>query len=124
VVSKRSGTGGVAGGSATPSDDQIPQVTPRDLHPTSDIRFVMVELGKLTSTTSRLVADVEKLDTHIQKLNGAFNWAKGFAIAAVVLVPLCAGIIWWLIGGELTQIRDKLYSLPPPAQTQIQQQHP
>ena len=76
--------------SSTPSD--YPQSTPRDLHPTSDIRFVMVEVGKLTASVDRLIADVksqgEKVDAirhQVTFIKGAM-WTIGALIAVLTLL--------------------------------------
>lgn len=74
------------GSNQTPSN--FPDVvTPRDLHATSDIRFVMLEIGKLTSSVDRLIADVksqgDKIDTirhHVSFIKGA-AWVIGILIA-------------------------------------------
>ena len=96
-----------------PGEGDFPAVSPRDLHPTSDIRFVMVEVSKLTTKVERLISDVEKIDDQLDKLRHVYSRIQGFIIAAIVLVPICAGLVWWLIGGELTGIRNALQHLPP-----------
>jgi hypothetical protein len=80
------------------------------------------EIKSLCTKTDRLIKDVETLDGHVGKLNNAFNRAWGFGIAAVILIPLAATLIWWLIGGEITHIRDKLDTLSAPA-AQSQNDH-
>jgi len=40
---------------------------------------------------------------------------EGIGIAIIVLIPAFAGLIWWLLGGQLSQIRDRLFQLPMPA---------
>jgi hypothetical protein len=47
--------------------EDFAQVPPRNLHDTSDIRFVMVEMGKLTERLDGLVAAVDKLPPAIEK---------------------------------------------------------
>ena len=74
------------------SPKSFPQTTPPDLYATSDIRFVMLELGKLTAKVDRLIDDVrsqgEKLDQVRQQISfvrGAM-WIIGGLIAAAVAV--------------------------------------
>jgi hypothetical protein len=69
-----------------PSD--FPATTPRDLHPTSDIRFVIHELGKLTSSVERLITDVAGHGTKIGEVKDAITFVKGaiWVIGAVVAV--------------------------------------
>lgn len=47
--------------------NEFAQVAPRDLHPTSDIRFVMTEVAKLTTRVDGLVASFEKLSPTFEK---------------------------------------------------------
>lgn len=49
------------------SPQEFAQTTPRDLHPTSDIRFVMVEVSKLTERLDNLISTVEKLSPTFEK---------------------------------------------------------
>lgn len=80
-----------SGPSQIPKD--FPGVTPRDLYPTSDIRFVMIEVGKLSSSVDRLIADVksqgDKIDAvrhQVTFVKGGFYFLTGFiALAAYLL---------------------------------------
>jgi hypothetical protein len=47
-------------GQETGPPKQFPIVPPQDLYPTSDIRFVLVELGKVSTKLDRLIDDVDK----------------------------------------------------------------
>lgn len=69
----------------------FPNVTPRDLYPTSDIRFVLVEIGRLASKVDRLIDDVNKQDEKLDKLLHQSTYIKGFIAAGVVLV---SAFIW------------------------------
>lgn len=72
---------------------QLPNVPPPpDLYPTSDIRFVMIELGKVSVKVDRLIQDVEgqgaKIDAvrhQISFVRGAL-WVIGGVIAIAVAV--------------------------------------
>lgn len=53
-------------GGAIGTPQEYPSVPPpRELYQTSDIRFVMVEIGKLTTSVEALVRNVEKLDRKV-----------------------------------------------------------
>lgn len=54
-------------GSDVGAPDEQPQGSPRDLHPTSDIRFVIVEVSKLEERVAGLVAALEKLAPTFEK---------------------------------------------------------
>lgn len=48
----------------------MPQVTPpRDMYATSDIRFVMLEVQKLTTQVERLISDVKDQRSDIKELD-------------------------------------------------------
>jgi hypothetical protein len=71
----------VTRGPKSPGDSNAPpkevvSVTPRELHPVADIRFVMIELGKLTAQVERLIGDVNilvgKLDSNLEASSARF----------------------------------------------------
>ena len=70
----------------TPKD--FPGVTPRDLYPTSDIRFVMVEVGKLSSAVERLIADVKSQGEKVDAMRHQITFVKGglYVFAGVMAV--------------------------------------
>lgn len=76
--------------SSTPTD--FPSVPPQDLYPTSDIRFVMLEIGKLTAKVDRLVDDVSKHGQKIENLNHQASYLRGWIAAAVVLIGVFIAI--------------------------------
>ncbi|MBW6522516.1 hypothetical protein KZ810_03315 [Sphingomonas sp. RHCKR47] len=59
------------GEEGSPKDE--PQGNPRDLHPTSDIRFVMIEVAKLSERVDTLVADVGKVGPNFEKAAEALS---------------------------------------------------
>lgn len=71
---------------STETPKEFPGVTPRDLYPTSDIRFVMMEIGKLTSSVDRLIADVKSQGEKIDDLRHKVSFIKG---------------AWWALAGAL-----------------------
>lgn len=77
-------------------------VPPQDLYPTSDIRFVMVELGKVGTKLDRLIEDVNKQSTKIETLERAVDRVKTGAIVAVAIISLAAGLFWWALGDRIT----------------------
>lgn len=115
--------------SETPAE--FPSVPPtRDLYPTSDIRFVMLEIGKLTSSVDRLIADVQtqsqkigemgKLTTQVERLitdvksqsdkvdalRHTVTYVKG-GIAVVVAV---GALITFVMSGKAGQLVQWLIS--------------
>jgi len=80
---------------------------------------LLVEIQKeLTSNTTkvdRLISDTAKAGDKVSELERMLIWARGFAVAAVLLIPIMAGIVMWLVGGQLESIRDQLLTPPPAA---------
>jgi hypothetical protein len=85
---------------ATPSD--FPAVTPRDLHPTTDIRFVIHELGKLTSLVTRLIADVDGHSKKIGEVKDAINFVKGAVWVIGGGIVLATAIIGLILSGKVS----------------------
>jgi hypothetical protein len=84
----------------TPSE--FPAVTPRDLHPTTDIRFVIHELGKLTSQVTRLIADVDGQGKKIGEVKDAINFVKGALWVIGGGVVLSSAIIGLILSGKVS----------------------
>lgn len=76
------------GGSETPSD--FPSVTPRDLYPTSDIRFVLVEIGKLSSSVERLIVDVKSQSDKLDVVRHQVTFVRGAMWVIGGLIALSA----------------------------------
>lgn len=73
------------------------------------------DVAAVSTKADRLVSDVRDINIHVHKLNISVAWAKGFGVAAFILIPVCAAIVWWLIGGELTKMRDDILHARPQA---------
>ena len=103
---------------------EFPQQTPRDLHPTSDIRFVMTEVAKL-QTQHEFVqrdmgesrADMKDARDRLARLEErvAHLPSKGFIIAVVTTALV-------ILGG-LTTLAPRLWALtgavPPGSATSV-----
>ncbi len=84
---------------------EYPQVPPPvELYPTSDIRFVMVELGKLSTKVDRLIDDV---NDNCEKLSELSQKMSTFETTAKVVggcVTLLALVFWWAFGDYVKAI--------------------
>jgi hypothetical protein len=68
---------------------------PRDLYQTSDIRFVMVEIGKLTANVDHLITEVQGHGAKIDAVRHQISFVKGalWVIGAmIVLVSTAIGL--------------------------------
>lgn len=83
---------------ATPKE--YPQVTPRDLHATSDIRFVMHEVGRLTANVDRLIADVKGQGDKIDDVRHRISFLKGAVWVALPLIGLFVAIASFFLSAK------------------------
>ena len=82
----------------------------RELYPTMDARFVLVEIGKLMSQTEANTKAVDKLSEKISSLDGSFKTAKTIGRVIIAALVIVGGGIWWL-AGALWPFRDKLWEI-------------
>lgn len=85
---------------ATPKE--FPQTTPKDLHPTSDIRFVMVTIGELTTKVDALVKAVEGHGEKIDDLRLKVSFVKGAVWVLGGLLALLLLLVTWYFSGKLS----------------------
>ncbi|MCK1517264.1 hypothetical protein IVB22_33130 [Bradyrhizobium sp. 190] len=81
---------------------EFPAVVPRDLHPTTDIRFVIHELGKLTSLVARLIDDVDTHGKKIGEVKDAINFVKGALWVIGGVVVLGGAITSLILSGKIS----------------------
>lgn len=79
------------------------------LHIMQSLMEIQRDLTILSTKTDRLITDVGKLDDQMDKVRSKISRFEGVGIGAVVIFTLLGGFIWWLIGGQITQLRDQLY---------------
>lgn len=91
--------------------DVFAQVTPRDLHPTSDIRFVMIELGKLTANVERLITDVASHGAKIDAMRHQVSFVKGAIWIASGVLGLAVLLAGWYVQGRITELLDAIAKL-------------
>ena len=69
---------------------------------------IQKDVSAMSTKTERLIVDLGALTTKLEKVSETLQWAKGFAVAAIILVPICGTIIWWMVGSKLEQVRDEI----------------
>ena len=92
----------------TDTPQEFAQTTPRDLHPTSDIRFVIKEVSKLSVLVDRLIKDVETQGGKVDKLNTQATFIKGALFAGGIAVGAFGLFITWLVDGKLEKVLEAL----------------
>jgi hypothetical protein len=81
------------------SSSEVATTGAQDLHPTSDIRFVIHEIGKLTSKVDRLIEDVGKHSEKIDAVRHQVTFVKG-ALWVIGFIIIAAGVVvtWYVTG--------------------------
>ncbi len=70
---------------------------PRDLYATSDIRFVLVEIGKLGAQVERLIHDTARHGDKIDQVRHQISFVKGALwVVGGLIVMFGAVVIWYL----------------------------
>jgi len=110
----------------SPSPDrgvEISDPRPSTYEPSHVIQLLVeVQKGLAANTTKidRAISDLHNLTERVDGLRISFTWAKGFAAAAVILIPIAAFVVWWLIGDQINKLKGQLLSSNPPAITSPQ----
>jgi hypothetical protein len=84
------------------SPDDFPTTTPRDLHPTSDIRFVMLKIGELTTKVDSLMKSVDSHGTKIDDLRDKVTFVKGAVWVLTGLFAILGVAAIWYFSGKLS----------------------
>ena len=84
------------------SPEDFPNTTPRDLHPTSDIRFVMLKIGELTTKVDSLIKSVDSHGSKIDDLRDKVIFVKGAVWVLGALVAVIGVAAVWYFTGKLS----------------------
>lgn len=66
------------------------------------------ELSSLTTKTDRIIIDVDKLDNHVDGLRTKIARFEGISFCAGVLLVIFGVVLWWLVGDQLTEIKNQI----------------
>jgi hypothetical protein len=91
--------------------EDFPQTSPRDLHPTSDIRFVMIEVAKLSTLVERLIKDVGAQEGKIDALRHQATYIKGGLAVAIIALGLFGWIVSQMVNGKPQAVLSALSAL-------------
>lgn len=81
---------------------EFPEVAPRDLYATSDIRFVMLKLGELMTKVDTLVGSVDKQGDKIDSLEHKVTFVKGAMWVIGGLLAILSVAVLWYFSGKLS----------------------
>ena len=84
------------------SPQDFPQTTPRDLHQTSDIRFVMLSIGELTTKVDALVKAVDSHGDKIDDLRLKVSFVKGAVWVLGALLAIVIVAATWYFSGKVS----------------------
>ena len=93
---------GTPPGDQNTTPEEFPSVSPRDLYPTSDIRFVIVEVAKLTTQVERLIEDVKGHGDKIDAVRHQVTFVKGALWVIGGIMALVVVALGWYFSGKLS----------------------
>lgn len=106
----------------SPDDNAVPEPSRKPHDQTwlliQSLHEMNSEVSKTSVKLDRLISDAEKIDTRLKEVEGKLLMVSGYSRAAIVLVPLCAALVWWIIGGKIDDLRDQFFQAhvsPPTA---------
>lgn len=100
----------IASSAGNPAPEGRPPQNINDqFHIMQSLMEVQRELTALSTKADRLISDVSKIDTQLDGVRSKISRFEGVGIGAVVLFSIFGAFVWWLIGGQITQLRDQLY---------------
>jgi hypothetical protein len=85
---------------------------PKDLYSTSDIRFVMVEIGKLTANVDHLIADIKSQGTKIDELRHQSSYIKGGIAVGTVLISAFIALAAFFLSSKWDALIAALKAVP------------
>lgn len=92
---------------------QFPSVPPPvDLYPTSDIRFVLIELGKIGTKIDGLSDKIEKQTTKVEVLERTVDRVKTGGYVAIAILGAVGAFAWWAIGDRITNAVRVALAIP------------
>ena len=88
--------------SSDTSPRDFPQTPPRDLFPTSDIRFVMHSIGGLETKVNALIKSVDSHGDKIDDLRQKVSFVKGAVWVLGALLAFVILVATWYFSGKLS----------------------
>jgi HAMP domain-containing protein len=101
-------------GTSASTPDEYPAAPPRDLYPTSDIRFVLTEIGKLTATVDRLVSDSKSHGDKLDQIRHQATYIKGFIACAGIALAALVGLVGFFLDSRWTSAIEALKAVVTP----------
>ncbi|MCM0018407.1 MAG: hypothetical protein NBV67_00270 [Tagaea sp.] len=96
------------------STPEMPSATPRDLHATTDIRFVIHEIGKISEAVGEMKKTIESQGVKIGRFE-KYVVAVNTAVTVIVGVAIVLGAIAsFIFDGKLSQLLSVVNKLNTP----------
>lgn len=117
-------------GSTNPPRDTPPGDTPSgttELYETTSIRFVILEIGKLTAKVDRLIVDVDGVSKKASAIDAKISRFEGIVVGGFAVLFFALWIFWWAMGDHIKAAVDNAFRptySSPAAQTQTPQPTP
>ncbi|MEM9706091.1 MAG: hypothetical protein AAF850_08440 [Pseudomonadota bacterium] len=98
----------------TPSRQGTPRLSSQDydqMQVFSSLMEIQSDLGNLKEKTDRLIADVNKLDGHVDTVRTKIGRAEGIFLASAAILAFFGGLLTWLFDDRVDAIRSQLFEI-------------
>lgn len=93
-----------------PPPEEPPSAPIRELHPTMDARFILVEIGKLMNQGEANTRLLEKLGDKVSAMDDTIKTTKLIGKIIIVIFSALVGLLWWICT-ILWPMKDKILSV-------------
>lgn len=78
-------------------------------HIMQSLMEIQKDVSALSTKTDRLISDVNKLDGQVDAVRSKISRFEGVGVGSILILTLLGAVVWWMIGGQITQLRDQIY---------------
>lgn len=80
-----------------------------ELYETTSIRFVTLEIGKLTAKVDRLITDVHDVSEKVSKTNTKITRFEALVGGGFVVLVVMLTFFWWVMGDHIKAAVDQAF---------------
>lgn len=73
---------------------------------------VQKDVTIVSTKLDRTITDLEKLDKKSGELHDQFKSIKYSIYGALAVLAVAVPLVWWLIGGQITELKNRVMTLP------------
>lgn len=78
-----------------------PKISDMGVYTTQMLFEMQHSLGRIESKLDNIDRTVSDVDGRLRSMESKASWIKGALACAVILIPICFGIVWWSLGERI-----------------------